>query len=84
LDRIDNAKAIKSIASSFGRPLVKPNNEGVSRSIDNIVDRTMKEPKYKDAISTLETELGDFEPVQDLLKKVYQECPVLKLKISKN
>ncbi len=81
LSRIDAGESMKGIMTgiSAGCPSVKPHAEKSAQLQDEINQNYIcGDPKYISAISTLQTKFGHIDPVQDILKKVYQKCPALK------
>jgi hypothetical protein len=82
LSRIESGESIKGIMHGLGsgNPSVKSHVERSDQLQDELVQNYLcGDQRYKDAISTLQTEFGHIEPIQKLLEKVYQKCPALKL-----
>jgi len=73
-DRIKTGEFMRAliVGLSFGRtnPLL----------FDYIEGWVIGDQKYKDAISTLETEFGHIHSVRNILEMIYYKCPTLKPK----
>jgi UDP:flavonoid glycosyltransferase YjiC (YdhE family) len=74
LERVDAGKDLKAMG------FVKRHAETIAQPLDDCIQSVTNDQKYKDAISTLQTEFGHVDSVQDILENVYRKCPSLKPK----
>jgi hypothetical protein len=83
IDRVNAGRELNAMTStmSFGLPSIKPHAEKSAQLQDEYTQTwIIGDQRYKDAISTLQTEFGNIDSVQDILRKVYQTCPSLRPK----
>ena len=84
LSRVEAGESIKAMASGMGfghsrSSSIRAHAEKVRQLQDNFTEKhVIGEPKYKDAVSTLETKFGNVPSVRDILDEVYRKCPTLK------
>ena len=75
IDRVEAGKETKALMST----LTHGHSENFSKLQDDFTEKWVIEDKrYKEAISTLETEFGQIDSVKSILEKVYAKCPSLK------
>ena len=75
MDKVEAGKETKALMSA----LTHGHSEKFSELQDEYTYKwVVGDERYKQAISTLQTEFGNIDSVKDILEKVYTKCPSLR------